>query len=104
MSSYNKQYADPPFSMSPGIAHTGAAGSQGSRPPAPDDVPAGPVTPPSGVWQDRPDMTTGGTIMAGQLDEGISGVDASFTADSGAGSGRAGHWDRFDWQQQDGPS
>ena len=81
---------------------TGAPGSKGSRPPAPDDVPAGEITPPGGQWWDRPSTNTGGTSQPGQLSEDLSGLGADFTATSGAGQGKAGHYDRYDWQNPDG--
>jgi hypothetical protein len=108
MSSFNRQYSDPPFGMSQGIAHTGAPGTRGAGGRAPDDMPAGEVTPPGGVWQDRPVMDTSGTLQPGQLTEGISGLGSGetvpFTSSTGAGDGTAGHWKRYGWQAPDGAS
>ena len=103
----NSDYVPDPF---PGVPAAGqlSPGTQGASGRAPDDMPAGEVTGPAGMWQDRPVMDTSGTLQPGQLTEGISGMGAGtgqpFTSSTGAGDGRAGHWPRHSWQQPDGAS
>ncbi len=97
---------NPVREMFPGIAvpdRTGLAGTAEDRSPAPDDVPAT-VTSPAATWWDQASVTTHGTIQPGQLDEGLSGLGAGFTADTGAGHGSASHFPRRDFQAQDGVS
>jgi hypothetical protein len=98
----NSDYVPDPF---PGIRlpdGTGAPGTAGASGRAADDTPAGRVTLPQlGVWQEgaRYDASTNGTVLAGQSEPSvITGGDGGYT-DTGAGSGRASHFPRRDWQQ-----
>lgn len=81
----NKQYDNPPFSMSTGIASTGAPGSQPTAGMA--DTATAPVTIPVSNYQFE---GHGGTAFTAQLHEGFSGQGPDAIASTGAGKG-SGH-------------
>ena len=82
--------------------YSGAPGSEPNGSPEFDDV-AATITPPSGVWYGRPTVSTHGTTIQGQNDDGFNLVTNADITDTGAGNGSQGtHFHRYDWQQPDG--
>jgi hypothetical protein len=88
---------------------TGAAGSAGARTPAPSK-PWAPGTEsgipgvgvPMSLYLQLDAQGARAVTLPGQLNEMLSGLGPEDIADTGAGRGRAGHWDRYDWQPPDG--
>ena len=108
MAAYDQPGFRGPTPSSPGgfDQRSGAApGTAGDTGSAADDTGAGAVTLPSGAWQEgaRYPATTSGTLQPDQTDVSpISPGPQDDYSDTGAASGRAGHWKRYGWQQPDG--
>jgi hypothetical protein len=86
-----------------GADSTGAVGTPGASGPGADDVRTI-ITFSGGSWQPsaRVTVSTNGSILAGQTDDSpISPGPESDYSSTGAGSGRAGHYRRYSWQQPD---